>query len=157
MSSVSNFIGQISPSMFGTNPQGIDPNIDLNDTTFDDMLQKQIQNGFESNSGMINNFSVPSGIDIGIYDGGSIIDSKQSINNITNTQNELLNKKEDYTTPEVLTFFNSLFDTKSLLSDASHSGLYNFERKLAAHSYGKGASSVITDISEFVTDALKIS
>ena len=41
------------------------------------------------------------------------------------------------------------------MTDTSNSGLFNFERKLAATSYDKYAKNIVTDLSEFVADALR--
>jgi len=154
MNLMSNFVGEISASMFGGNSQGITPNIDMNDNTFDSLLEKAVNRDLDA-------LNMPSiqksgnGVNIGDYDGYSNVEKIDSVK--TDINIEKFNKSNSYTTSELLTFYPSIFDLKPKLTESVTNGLYNFERKLAASSYGKGARNIVTDISEFVTDALKIS
>lgn len=171
MDLVSNFVGSISPSVFGKDAQGINTNIDLDDKTFSDMLEKQMNKNIEIERNIPNfknNFGLSSGIDIGVFDGSV----PQFDNVVSNTKNKFeaikpIEKSEntvfndfsgahDLSTSEVVLFFNSLFDSKPSMTDSSNSGLFNFERKIAAGSYEKYAKNVVTDLNEFVSDTKRI-
>ena len=151
MNLVQNFAGEISASMFGGNSQGINPKFDMEDNTFENLLEKQIQNGAKEN----NIYNIPAGLNIGDVDGYDSI--MNSVKSLDSAEAGKFNNNEKYTTSEVLTFFPSVFDSKPTLTDTTNNGLFDFERKMAANLYGKGARNIVTDISEFVTDALKIS
>ena len=149
MSLVSNFVGEISASMFGGNSvKGVTQKLDMDDNTFENILEKQINSGINRNSSF--------GLNIGEIDGYS-----NTVGNVDRTDTDIniekFNTAGNYTTSEILTFFPSVFNSKNHLTDVLSNGLYNFERKLAMNSYGKGAINIVTDISDFVTDALKIS
>ena len=155
MSLVSNFIGEISSFQFGGKPS-ITPNFDLNDQTFSELLAKQMSVKQEEN---LNNYmslmGLPAGFDL------QNLNSAESDNSINSVQpssktSDINSSEECVTNSEMLTFFTSLFDDKPGLADTSDKGLFNFERKLAANSYGKYAKDVITDVAEFVEDALKL-
>ena len=167
MNLVSNFVGSISPSMFGNSAQTISQDIDLKDNTFSDMLEKQIQKNIEQEKpNFIESLGLPDGLNISEFDGTipqfSIknikqIDNIAPINEIEKTELSNFKNAKDMSTSEVLTFFNSLFESKPTLTDTARTGLFDFERKVAASSYGKYARNIVTDLSEFVSDALKLS
>ena len=73
----------------------------------------------------------------------------------TNTENhsEFDMNKEEVTTSETVTFFTSLLDL-SAGEQKSHSELFDFAKKQATGLYAKGATSVITDLEEFISDVL---
>lgn len=170
MNMVSSFIGSISPEMFGGNIKSATQNIDLEDTTFSDMLEKQINKEMQQNKlNLTNNFSLQSGINIGDFDGSqpqftiktnnsseNSFEAIKPINEFDKSTFKNMNNAHDKSTSEVVTFFNSLFDSKPTLTDTSSSGLFDFERKIAASRYNKYAKNIITDLSEFVTDTMKI-
>lgn len=161
MDLVSNFVGAISPSMFGNNTQNITPIFDLDDNSFSDILEKQMTKEIEKNKpNFIDKLGLSNGINIGDLDGRIIekdntFDAVNSVNKYEKTDFNNLNNPKDLSTSEVLTFFNSLFESKPTLTDTVNSGLFDFERKIAANQYGKYAKNIVTDLSEFVTDALK--
>ena len=165
MDLVSNFAGSISPSMFGENKQGISPNIDIEDNTFENLLEKQMNKEAENNINLDNNSAFPTGINIAdlmsisspqpILDSENRLDAIQKIGNTDNTDFFEGKDTKDMSTSEILTFFNSLFDNKPSMTDSSNSNLFNFEYKVAAGNYDKYAKNIITDIQEFVTDTMK--
>ena len=170
MNMVSGFIGTISPEMFGGNNQSATQNINLKDTTFSDMLEKQINEEMTQNKpNLTNSIGIQSGIDIGNFDGVSpkfdintainnYEDSFESVKPVKEFDNSAFynpNNTQDKSASEVVTFFKSVFDTKPTMTDTANSGLFTYERKIAADSYGRYAKNIITDINEFVSDALK--
>ena len=162
MELISNFAGEISASLFGGKTNEMSPNIDLNDSTFSDLLEKKLANNAEETTfNIIDKLGVPAGLNIGDFDGNRPIYGNNNIQDIITTQtteSTLLgdfDKRENFSTSEVLTFFPSLFNNKPTMTSITDSGLFNFERKIAANSYGKYSKNVITDLNEFVTDTLK--
>ena len=172
MDAVSNFIGSISPEMFGGGTKGASQNLDLGDTTFSDLLEKQLNNIQGNEPDFSQGFGLPSGINIADIGGGfsqlninttniksgenmDMLESVKPINSSENTEFMNLNNKRDLSTSEVVTFFTSLFDSKPSMTDTESSGLFDFERKTAANLYNKYAKNIVTDLSEFVTDAFK--
>ena len=169
MNLVSNFIGSISPEMFNTNAQGLIQGIDLGDTTFSDLLEKQLNNAQNNNPNTIQSIGFPSGVNnIVDIDGGFLQgvnfrgnkevqnDMLESVKPINESESSVFKDVKNMSTSEVVTFFNSLFDSKPKITDTSQSELYEFEKKIAAGKYGKYAKNVITDLSEFVTDTIRM-
>ena len=154
MNLVSNFVGSISPSMFGNTAQGISPSINLDDNTFSDLLEEQLNKKIEQTTNYVDSLGLPTGF--------NIEDLVNHNSNTVNTENKFENtdlqsdkNPKDLSTSEVLTFFNSLFESKPTLTDNINSGLFEFELKSAANQYSKYAKNIVTDLSEFVTDTLK--
>lgn len=145
MNLASNFIGNISSSQFGGNI-GLKPDMDLNDKTFDNILNNQMN---VNNTNPIENTGIPAGLNILDISGSS------DINAISNVS-ESVNDVKDMTTSEAATFFRSLFDD-AMANHNAHNQLYNFARKHAANFYEKHAGSVVMNLGEFVSDALKLS
>ena len=162
MDLISNFAGEISSTLFEGKNKELAPNIDMDDTTFSDLLEKQLNNIKEHSFDISNQISVPSGLNIGEFEGTNPVFNAEDLKNtkiMKSTENsnlENFNKKGEFTTSEILTFFPSLFNNKPTMTDTSNSGLFNFERKIAANSYDKYAKNIVTDLSEFVTDTMKI-
>jgi len=142
MSLVSNFIGNIS-SIGAAGIQAAQ-NFYLDDTTFADLLQKQMKTGLNEGVGAIQEFSLgaPAGFEIDNFDMPvEQIDTGNSAEDIT-----------DKTTSETATFFSSLLDNKN----NPQSELFDFAKKQAANLYNRYSRSVITDVSEFVEDIKNI-
>lgn len=165
MDLVSNFVGTLSASVFGGEVGITKPNLNIEDKTFSDMLEEKINDIKAQNKIQSINSDIPIGMDIGDLDGhhpifevnsANISDAVKPIDNYENSVFYNFNNREDFSTPEVLTFYNSIFDKKPTLTDSSNCGLFDFERKIAAGYYSKYAKNIVTDLSEFVTDALKI-
>ena len=165
MDLVSNFAGEISSSQFSNKTQGANPNLDPNDNTFENLLEKQLNNKVEDNFlNSTNNSGMISGISIGDFDRkiqsagmNTEINALNAVKNLDQAELEKFNSGKDFSTSEVLTFFPSLFNSKPTLTQTNLSGLFEFERKMAANSYGKYSRSIITDLNEFVVDTLKLS
>lgn len=165
MDLVSNFVGSISPHLFGDNNHSITQNIDFGDKTFENILEEQMSKNIEQNkTNFIDNLGLPSGVYIGDLDGAKPVfdvqnlqdDKVTSINQTENSPLAYSKDEKDMSTSEYLTFFKSIFDSKPSLTDTSNSGLFQFERKSAANQYGKYSKNVVTNLSEFVADAIKL-
>lgn len=136
--------------------------IDLNDNTFSNLLNKQLNNPPEQNgNNFIDTLGIPtiSGINLGELDGHNFgqMDLVKPVSEFDNVQSDKFNSGKDFSMEEVLTLFNPLFETKPSIADTSTNGLFDFERKTAANLYNRYAKNIVTDLSEFVSDALKIS
>ena len=165
MDFVTNLAGGISSSQFGEKTQGANTNLDLNDNTFENLLEKQLNNKVKENFlNLMNDSELVSGINLGEFDRNFQTsetdyntETYNAIKSLEKAEMEKFNNGKDFSTPELLTFFPSLFDSKPTLTQTNTSGLFDFERKVAANSYGKYSKSVITDLKEFVTDTLNLS
>jgi len=167
MNIVSNFIGSISPNMFGDGVKNAMQGINLDDTTFSDLLKKQLNNLQGNEHNFMHGLSFPAGINnivnfdetglnVKTGDNGDMLKSIKPINTTENTDFTDANNKKDLSTSEVVTFFTSLFDSKPTLTDTSSSELFDFERKVAAGKYDKYARNIVTDLGEFVSDTMKL-
>ena len=164
MDLVSNFVGIVSPDILGENNKNVSPNFDLEDKTFSDLLEMQMQKKIEQNTNFTDTIGIPSGFNI-----IDLTSNNQQLN--ANTDNKSMpinpinenektdffdfNTRKDFSTSEVLTFFNSLFESKPTMTDTHSSGLFDFERKVAAGSYGKYAKNIVMNLGEFVSDTLR--
>ena len=156
MSLVSNYIGEIAASQFSGGKNGAASGIDLNDSTFSDLLEKQLNNSIDPMP-QTGGFSPVSGINIGDFDGkvSQFNNQTNQIHEINHSSLDKYNNPKEFSTSEILTFFPSLFDTKPMLTETLTNGLFDFERKTAANLYSKYAKSVVTSLGEFVSDALR--
>ena len=50
MDFVSNYVGELSASQFGGGKNGLASNIDLNDNTFENLLEKQLNNSIDTSA-----------------------------------------------------------------------------------------------------------
>lgn len=156
MSLVSNFIGGIS----GINQIGsVTSNLDLNDTTFSDLLDKQMEIKNKETNGIFGQLGMPAGMEIeGIDFSEKAADQIEAIGEKTEPNfSEMLDTNHDgeVTTSEAVTFFSSLLDNNTEGQNA-RSELFEFARKQAANFYHKYSGSVVTDLQEFVDDIHKI-
>ncbi len=135
MNLVSNVIGQIGLSGTGK----VAPNFDLNDTTFAELLNKQIEgmNGAPRLEAPAFNLGAPAGFEI------EGIEPEMNVQEISNDTNS-----NDLTTSETVTFFSSLLENKG----NPESDIFDFAKKQAANLYNKYSRSIVTDVSEFVED-----
>ena len=140
MSLVSNFIGGISSS--GLNGLGVNPNYDLNDTTFSDLLEKQMEvKPKEETNNIFASLGMPAGMQI------ENIDFSEKVQD----QMEATGQDGDVTTSEAVTFFTSLLSNSAEGSE-NRSELFDFAKKQASNFYNKYSRNVVTDIQEFVDD-----
>ena len=155
MSLVSNFIGGISSVGGG----GLNPsqNLDLNDTTFSDLLEKQMEvKPKEENNNIFASLGMPAGMKIEsvdfsekVQDQMEILDEKMTSEKANETNMLDLDGDGSVTTSEAVTFFTSLLDNSNL---GSNSQLFDFAKKQASNFYNKYSRSVVTDVKEFVED-----
>ena len=161
MDLVSNYIGELAASQTGGKKNGTASNIDLNDSTFSDLLEKQLNNTLENNNqvGKSDVFLTPSGIDIGDFDGNvprfKAINDANYVNNTQNTDSNIFSNLKEYTAQDILTFFPSIFDSRPTLTQTANNGLFDFERKSAVNLYGRYTKNIVTNLGEFVSDALR--
>ena len=164
MDLVSNFVGIVSPNMFGENNVSVSSNFDMEDKTFSDLLEQQMQKKLEQNTNFTDTIGLPSGFNIADFmnnaqplnfNSENQFDAVKPINEYEKTDFFDFNKRKDFSTSEVLTFFNSLFESKPSMTDTHSSGLFNYERKVAAGSYGKYAKNIVMNLGEFVADTLR--
>ena len=157
MSLVSNFIGGISSvGVGGLNPS---QNLDLNDSTFSDLLEKQMEvKPKEENNNIFASLGMPAGMQIENVDfSEKVQDQMESLREKmtpekVNEANKLdLNGDGNVTTSEAVTFFTSLLDNSNL-GQQNDSGLFDFAKKQASNFYNKYSRSVVTDVQEFVED-----
>ena len=159
MSLVSNFIGGISSVGGG----GLNPsqNLDLNDTTFSDLLEKQMEvKPKEENNNIFASLGMPAGMKIEsvdfsekVQDQMEILGEKMTSEKANETNMLDLDGDGSVTTSEAVTFFTSLLDNSNL---GSNSQLFDFAKKQASNFYNKYSGSVVTDVKEFVEDIQNI-
>lgn len=157
MSLVSNFIGGISSvGVGGQNPL---QQLDLNDTTFSDLLEKQMETKpKEESNNIFASLGMPAGMQIEnvdfsekVQDQMEALGSQQAPEKVNETNILDLNGDGNVTTSEAVTFFTSLLDNSNLGND-NRSQLFDFARKQASNFYNKYSKNVITDVKEFVED-----
>ena len=158
MNLLSNYVGVQSLDILGTNEQS-NNYLNADDSTFSDLLTKQMEAQMnDNNQYAINNLSIPNALNIA--DLVTMSNVKPDVSSVVNDIeiidfNNLKNPDLLSTTSEVLTFFPSVFQTKPTLTDTTDTGLFSFERKLAATTYNKFGKSFVSNINDFVSDALK--
>lgn len=157
MSLVSNFIGGISSvGVGGQNPL---QQLDLNDTTFSDLLEKQMETKpKEESNNIFASLGMPAGMQIEnvdfsekVQDQMEALGSQQAPEKVNETNILYLNGDGNVTTSEAVTFFTSLLDNSNLGND-NRSQLFDFARKQASNFYNKYSKNVVTDVKEFVED-----
>ena len=147
MSIVSNNIGAIQQNI--GNKAGQNSNVDLSDKTFSDLLDKQMD---------MKNFSIPPifGAPSGFTEGGTnIIDLISSVHQKGGVEQVAKIDDSDIGTSEMVAFLTKPFDSHAALE--RNNMLMDFAKKQASNFYNKCASNVITNLSEFVEDSLKLS
>lgn len=154
---MSNFIGGISSvGIGGQNPL---QQLDLNDTTFSDLLEKQMETKpKEESNNIFASLGMPAGMQIEnvdfsekVQDQMEALGSQQAPEKVNETNILDLNGDGNVTTSEAVTFFTSLLDNSNLGND-NRSQLFDFARKQASNFYNKYSKNVVTDVKEFVED-----
>lgn len=151
MSLVSNFVGGISAAQFGGSGK-VSPDFDLNDTTFSDLLEKHINTKPENEAtGIAGMLGMPSGFPI---ENADFAESDEMIKAASQIENKgIASEENNTTTSEMLTFYSSMLDN-NLENQNSHNRIFDFARKQAANFYHKYSGNIVTDLQEFVSDAL---
>ena len=165
MSLVSNFIGGIgfNPGINGNN--GVTSQFDLNDTTFAELLEKQLNNNINNSTptnSIMDGLGMPPGIEIKPLEGTEFSDTVQDqmdavgekTNNIEtdNSTNPFdMNGDGDVTTSEAVTFFTSLLDMGADGQNA-RSELFDFAKKQATDFYSKYSKNVVSNLTDLVDD-----
>lgn len=157
MSLVSNFIGGISS--VGVGGQKTLQQLDLNDTTFSDLLEKQMETKpKEESNNIFASLGMPAGMQIEnvdfsekVQDQMEALGNENSPEKVNETNMLDLNGDGNVTTSEAVTFFTSLLDNSNLGND-NRSQLFDFARKQASNFYNKYSKNVVTDVKEFVED-----
>lgn len=151
MSLVSNFVGGISAAQFGGSGK-VSPDFDLNDTTFSDLLEKHLNTKPENEtSGIAGMLGMPSGFPIENADFAEPEEMVKATNQVENQ--DISTEENDTTTSEMLTFYSSMLDN-NLENQNSHTQIFDFARKQAANFYQKYSGNMVTDLQEFISDAL---
>ena len=163
MSLISNAISGIGNNLGGIKAT---PDFNLDDSTFADLLKKQLQNKIDSQeNNTITGLGMPAGFQIENLDGTEFSETAQDQmeaigekiniekNNISNPFD--MNNNGDVTGHEAISFFSSLLnnDTKG---DNAKSELFDFAKKQAAEFYNKYSKTVVNNLNEFATDIKSI-
>ena len=164
MNLASQHMNSILPSKLGGSQVTAVPDFDLNDKTFSDILDKQMDNiNPAENTAAAQPAAVPNGFGI-----EELISMQQA--NLANENaakprstepiskidfNDLTLNDEDrhVTNSEMLTFFTSLLGNEN---GEKSNNISHFVRKQVTNFYGKHAGSVVTSLGEFVSDALNL-
>ena len=168
MSLVSNFVGNIS-SIGLNNGVSSTPSFDLNDTTFSELLEKQLNKSSQvqnSSTNLIDGLGMPPGIQIENLDGTDFSETAQDqveavgekidTTETDNTTNPFdMNNDGDVTTSEVVTFFSSLLDNNSQGQNA-RSELFDFAKKQATDFYNKYSKNVVSNLTDLVDDIKRV-
>ena len=153
MSLVSNIVNAIPAKV---NAQGeVQVNIDLNDKTFSNLLEKQLNVQHQPDSNLMQTFGInttfgnSSGINIQDLVSSSINKAEDALSKVEAIGEDILGSSE------MVAFLTKPFDSKGSLEH--NLGLMNFAKKHAAGFYNKCASNVVTNLAEFVEDTLNLS
>ncbi len=164
MSLISNAISGIGNNLGGIKST---PDFNLDDSTFADLLEKQLLNKIDSQeNNTITGLGMPAGFQIENLDGTEFSETAQDQmeaigekinieeNNISNPFD--MDHNGDVTGHEAISFFSSLLnsDTKG---DNARSELFDFAKKQATNFYNTYSKSFVTDLKDFVDDIKKIS
>ena len=148
MSLVSNNIGAIA-SKIGK-PDASQQNMDLEDKTFSDLLDKQMNIQDAPNETTLSSLEAPAAIST---NGTNLIDLLSSIKQTQNYDFPDFSEQDDLGSAEMVAFLTKPFDSRSSLEN--NHGLMDFAKKQASNFYNKCASNVVVDLKEFIEDTLK--
>ena len=144
MSLVENLVNQISTKGLGgiTQPQGFD----LNDPTFDNLLQKAMENNTELNDKLqiLGNLGQPSGM---------IIEPFDDISAIRPIGQENYINKEPVQIKDV-DLGNNYFSTLLREAPFEHKSIMNIAKRYAANAYNTFGKTLVEDIRDFAKDAM---
>jgi len=165
MSLVSGLINGIASSGIAGRST-VTPDFDLNDSTFSDLLNKQLNiqtGGNTSGIDMLGSLGMPAGMQIeGVDFSEKVQDQMEAFGEeikTEGTENSTnpfdMNKDGNVTVSETMDFITSLLDNDSAGYNI-RSGLYNFAKRQAANFYSKYSGNVVTNLSEFVNDVKEL-
>ena len=157
MNLVSNFIGDISKFEFGN--KNITQDFDLGDTTFSNLLNKQLdKNTINENFDILKNLGIPTGLQIEGINSTNNVEFDTAITNKINNIEEIVNNNNldniEHSAEGVVYFSSILDDTSS--NTNSQPELFNFAKKQATNLYHKYGRSMVSDVNEFINDIHKI-
>ena len=148
----SNYIGLVSSAQLGGEKINPSKYFDIDDKTFSDILNKQLQFKDANDTSWLSIMGY-NPVQNGAMNIQDMILSSRKTNDLF--QNNVINPDEKITTSEMITFLSSPFDTHNKMNQ-SNSNFMDFARKQATNSYTKCASNVVTGLTEFVQDTLKL-
>ena len=164
MSLISNAISGIGNNLGGIKAT---PDFNLDDSTFADLLEKQLLNKIDSQeNNTITGLGMPAGFQIENLDGTEFSETAQDQmeaigekinikeNNISNPFD--MDHNGDVTGHEAISFFSSLLNSDTKGNNA-RSELFDFAKKQAANFYNTYSKSFVTDLKDFVEDIKSIS
>ena len=159
MSLISNAISGIGNNLGGIKTT---PDFNLDDSTFADLLEKQLLNKIDSQeNNTITGLGMPAGFQIENLDGTEFSETAQDQmeaigekinieeNNISNPFD--MDHNGDVTGHEAISFFSSLLNSDTKGNNA-RSELFDFAKKQAANFYNKYSKTVVYNISELAAD-----
>ena len=159
MSLISNAINGIGNNLGGIKAT---PDFNLDDSTFADLLEKQLLNKIDSQeNNTITGLGMPAGFQIENLDGTEFSETAQDQmeaigekinieeNNISNPFD--MDHNGDVTGHEAISFFSSLLNSDTKGNNA-RSELFDFAKKQAANFYNKYSKTVVYNISELAAD-----
>ena len=152
MSLVENLINQISTEGLGgiTKPIGFD----LNDDTFANLLEKQMNISTDSLSSTnpLGSLGAPAGLIIEPLDGTefseTVQDQMEIIGETKLSRDEYINQPIEFKDIDMGDYFSSLLKTQS----GSNSDFLSFARKNATNAYDSFKRTYIADMQDFVED-----
>ena len=128
----------------------------LNDNHFAQLLNERINHYGEQNN-WLSLFGIEATKPIFENSGFNIQDLISSVNQVGSYIQKIdLNPINQITTSEMMTFMSSPFDSHNS-ENHSNNNIFNYIKRSAVNTYNKCASSAITNLTEFVKDAMKIS
>lgn len=154
-SSLVNGISIQQPSQIGQGLSGYD----LNDTTFSDLLEKQmnIEPTENKNNDIFASLGMPVGLQIQNLDGSEFtLDEFAPIDEIQKTENnpiehnnsEILLEPKTKNTSES-SFFSSILDNNSLNNKTE---LFDFAKKTATQAYDKFGKNLVENLNDLISD-----
>ena len=128
----------------------------MSDNRFAELLNERI-NHYGTQSNWLSLFGIEATKPVFENSGYNIQDLVSSVNQVSRyVEKTDLNPINQISTPEMMTFMSSPFDSHNS-ENHNNSNIFNFVKQSAVNSYNKCATSAITNLSEFVRGAIKMS
>ena len=140
MSLVENLINQISTNELGgiTKPQGFD----MNDNTFENLLQRSLNNLESEPLNQIGTLGAPSGLFIEPYDK---IEETKEVQPINTEEIQIKEINMD-------DFFTGIIKSQ----DTDNQGIFDLAKKHAANAYNSFAGKYVANLREFIGDTMSL-